>query len=66
MIDGLTKLVSNIRTNHLKLISALEDVTIPVEDGHQRKKIEDSLNTVRRKAELLTEDISHFKLEIDS
>lgn len=66
MIDGLTKLVSNIRTNHLKLISALEDVTIPVEDGHQRKIIEDSLNTVRRKAELLTEDISHFKLEIDS
>ena len=35
MVDGLSKLVSNIRTNHLKLISALED-------------------------------ISHFKLEIDS
>ena len=66
MVDGLTKLVSNIRTNHLKLISALEDITIPVEDGHQRKIIEDSLDTVRRKAELLTEDISHFKLENDS
>ena len=66
MVAGLTKLVSNIRTNHLKLISALEDITIPIEDRHQRKIIENSLDTVRRKAELLTEDISHFKLEIDS
>ena len=66
MVDGLSKLVSNIRTNHLKLISALEDITIPIEDRHQRKIIENSLDTVRRKAELLTEDISHFKLEIDS
>ena len=66
MVDGLSKLVSNIRTNHLKLISALEDITISIEDRHQRKIIEDSLDTVRRKAELLTEDISHFKLEIDS
>ena len=66
MVDGLSKLVSNIRTNHHQLISTLEDITIPVEDGNQRKIIEDSLDTVRRKAELLTEDISHFKLEIDS
>jgi methyl-accepting chemotaxis protein len=66
MVDGLTKLVSNIKTNHLKLTSALKDITITVEDQHQRKIIEDRLDNVRRKAKLLAEDISHFKLENDS
>jgi methyl-accepting chemotaxis protein len=66
MVAELTQLVLRIRTNHLKLMSALDDITMPIEDRHQRKIIEDRLDEVRRKAEMLAEDISHFKLENDS
>lgn len=63
MIDGLTRLVSDLRSDHLKLISALKEFAAPLEDLPSRKAVEERLHEARHQAELVLKDISQFKFE---
>ena len=63
MIDALAGLITRIRADHGKLISALEEIMASVEDLDTKKKVEDALEIVKREAQFVSEDLSLFKIE---
>jgi methyl-accepting chemotaxis protein len=66
MIEGLSSHISTIRENHVKLTSSLNDISESIENLNTQNEFEECLNKIRGKVELLTENLSCFKLEDDS
>lgn len=63
MIDGLSNHVYSVKVNHDKMSSVLEEALESVEDIDTKKKIENVLAEVKGEASIVTEDLSHFKIE---
>jgi len=66
MIESLSSHISNLRENHAKLTGTLVDISESIENLNTRNEFEACLNKIRREVELLTKDISCFKLEGDN
>ncbi|MBN2468373.1 MAG: methyl-accepting chemotaxis protein [Deltaproteobacteria bacterium] len=63
MVDSLRHFVSTIRKDHGKLVTLLEEILGRVEDLDTRTKLTESLNIVKREADLVEKDLSIFKID---
>lgn len=63
MVDSLAHFIGNIRVDHERLISVLEEVITKIEDLDTKEKVAEALEIVKREAHLVKKDLSIFKIE---
>lgn len=63
MIEQFAQLVSRVKNDHEKLVLLLEDILKQAADVDTKKKIEKTLDIIRREALFVSEDLSRFTLD---
>ena len=63
MIDSLTAIVSNIKSDHKNLMMTLDEFDMAAKDISSKELIGEHLDKLRLNAKRLLEDISQFKIE---
>ena len=62
MIDGLSDLILRLKKDHAHLIRQLEGILQQVDDPNACQQIGDVLETLRAEADLVSADLTRFRL----